>query len=152
MFNPFSKGKGKKTKVTKKRPAAKAPKPGKGAAKSAAVKKAQHGGAEPAAKNGQGNAPAEAPSPPPARSREFLFDLPPAEPWPDAGQRLDEAKAALESGSKKGNIPSGNRKKLIEQAMAVHTVQSKLLDDLDEETKTRLRQLAMQKLILQRDK
>ena len=40
----------------------------------------------------------------------------------------------------------------IAQALAVHSAQSRLLDDLDPELKQRLRALAMQKLILERDK
>ena len=69
----------------------------------------------------------------------------------DAGKSLEAAKAALQSDDA-ANLTPADRKKLIAQALAVHSVQSRLLDDLDPETKQRLRALAMQNLILDRNK
>ena len=69
----------------------------------------------------------------------------------DAGASLDVAKEALQADAPSADTPAG-RKKAIAEAMAVHSTQSKLLDDLDPETRQRLRALAMQKLIVERNK
>ena len=52
---------------------------------------------------------------------------------------------------KQTNIPSKGRKKLIEQAMAVHKDQSNLLNGLDGDTRRRLRALAMELMIFKKD-
>ena len=63
-----------------------------------------------------------------------------------AQEKLDQAKANLEAGNLKKKLAPGDRQALIEQALAVHKVQSKLLDDLDPDIKQRLRTLAMEKV------
>ncbi len=64
----------------------------------------------------------------------------------EAQSKLDQAKARLADGDFKSGAAPADRKKLIEQALAVHKVQAKLLDDLDEDTKHKLRTLAMEKM------
>jgi len=147
MFNLFSKGKGKKAADAKKRGKSKPAKGKKAAAKKASSnKKAKQSDENPFDRLKQNPVPA------PAQSREFLSDLPPTEAEPDAFARLDAAKSALDAGTKVGKLPAGGRQKLIQQALAVHNVQSKLLDDLDEGTKQKLRELALQKLVMERNK
>lgn len=63
-----------------------------------------------------------------------------------AQEKLTQAKARLESGEFKRKLGPSDRQALIQQAMAVHKVQSKLIDDLGDETKQRLRSLAMEKV------
>ena len=52
---------------------------------------------------------------------------------------------------KQTKIPSKGRKKLIEQAIAVHKDQSNLLNALDGDTRLRLRTLAMELMIFKKD-
>jgi hypothetical protein len=59
-----------------------------------------------------------------------------------AGDSLERAKAKLAA---KG---SGGKAALIEQAMAVHQQQAKKLDSLPEETRTRLRAMALKAFVL----
>jgi hypothetical protein len=61
-----------------------------------------------------------------------------------AGATLDRAKDALE---KRAAMPA-DRKKLIEQALAIQQTQSKLLDKLPEETRQKLRALAMKTFVI----
>ena len=63
-----------------------------------------------------------------------------------ASDKLEQAKSALASGKFKGKLAPKDRKQLIEQALAIRQVQSKLLEDLDEDTRQRLRKLAVDKL------
>ncbi len=144
MFNIFSK-------KTAEKPKAKTSKSAK--AKSAKGKGGKgKGGKKAVAKASEDPAPEPAP-----KSREILLDEIPAAPRSkrakpvDASQSLDAAKAALQSDEPGAQTPAG-RKKVIAQALGVHSAQSRLLDDLDPEVKQRLRALAMQKLILERDK
>ncbi len=141
MFNIFSKKKAEKPK----------------AKKSKGVKNAKGNGAK--GKGGKAKASVEpgpdAPTGP--KSREILLDEIPAasrrkraKPV-DASQSLDAAKAALQP-DEPGRQTPASHKKAIAQAMAVHSAQSRLLDNLDPEVKQRLRALAMQKLILERNK
>jgi len=91
------------------------------------------------------------------RAKQILLHDVPSPPKPkrkkkvNAGASLDAAKEALQKNAPRTNNPA-MRKKAIAQAMAVHSTQSKLLDDLDPETRRRLRALAMQKLIVERNK
>jgi hypothetical protein len=71
---------------------------------------------------------------------------PPPDSIASAQEKLDQAKANLEAGNFKKKMAPGDRQALIEQALAVHKVQSKLLDDLDPDIKQRLRTLAMEKV------
>ena len=141
MFNIFSKKKAEKPKAKKSKGAKSAK--GKGAKGKGGKAKAS---LEPAP---------DAPATP--KSREILLDEIPAAPKRkrakpvDASQSLDAAKEALQS-DEPGRKTPASRKKAIAQAMAVHSAQSRLLDDLDPELKQRLRTLAMQKLILERNK
>lgn len=64
----------------------------------------------------------------------------------EAQSKLDQASARLANGEFKPGGATADRKKLIEQALAVHKVQSKLLDELDDNTKQKLRTLAMEKM------
>ena len=145
MFNIFSKNKNKK-----------APKPKAKTVKAKGGKKAgakAKGGKKARAKDEVAAALLEQNSAMPKSQGIFLEDIPAAPKHRkkslDAGKSLEAAKAALQS-DEPGNLTPDGRKKLIAQAMAVHKVQSRLLDDLDPETKQRLRALAMQKLILER--
>ena len=63
-----------------------------------------------------------------------------------ASAKLDQAKAVLESGKFKTKLGSSDRKKLIRQALAIQQVQSKLLDDIDDETRRKLQNLAVDTL------
>ena len=138
MFNIFSKKRAEKPKAKKSKSAK-----GKGAKGKGGKAKAS---LEPAP---------DAPATP--KSQEILLDEIPAAPKRkrakpvDASQSLDAAKEALQS-DESGRKTPASRKKAIAQAMAVHSAQSRLLDDLDPELKQRLRALAMQKLILERNK
>jgi len=91
------------------------------------------------------------------RAKEILLNDVPPPPTPNRNKKVDAvaslnaAKEALQRNAPSGDNPA-RRKKVIAQAMAVHSTQSKLLDDLDPETKRRLRALAMQKLIVERNK
>ena len=60
--------------------------------------------------------------------------------------QLDQAKAVLESGKFKTKLGPSDRKKLIRQALAIQQVQSKLLDDIDDETRRKLQNLAVDTL------
>ena len=64
----------------------------------------------------------------------------------NASAKLDQAKAVLESGKFKTKLGSSDRKKLIRQALAIQQVQSKLLDDIDDETRRKLQNLAVDTL------
>jgi hypothetical protein len=142
MFNIFSKKKAEKPKAKKSKSAK---------AKSAKGKSAKGKGGRKAV----GEASEEPATEPAPKSREILLDEFPAAPKRkrakpvDASQSLDAAKAALQSDEPGAQTPAG-RKKVIAQALAVHSAQSRLLDDLDPDLKQRLRTLAMQKLILDR--
>ena len=67
-----------------------------------------------------------------------------AEPKTSAGANLERAKAALD---KRANVPT-DRKELIQRALAVHQTQSKLLDRLPDETRQRLRAMALKAFVL----
>ncbi len=61
-----------------------------------------------------------------------------------AGATLDRAKDALD---KRATMPT-DRKALIEQALAIQKTQAKLLDKLPEETRQKLRTLAMKAFVI----
>ncbi len=61
-----------------------------------------------------------------------------------AGAPLDRAKDTLE---KRAAIPA-DRKQLIEQALAIQQTQAKMLDKLPEETRQKLRALAMKAFVI----
>ena len=63
-----------------------------------------------------------------------------------AQEKLDQAKANLAAGNFKTGSSPTERAALIQKALAVHKVQSKLVDDLGEDTKQRLRTLAKEKI------
>lgn len=67
-----------------------------------------------------------------------------ADPKTSGGTNLDRAKAALD---KRTNVPA-DRKELIARALAVHQTQSKLLDRLPDETRQRLRAMALKAFVL----
>ena len=147
MFNIFSKKKGKK---------AEKPRVKHAQGKSAKPKGGKKAGAKAQTKAG----PKDKPSPDQVTARHksqgnLLADIPSAPKHRkislDAGKALEAAKAALQSNDA-ANLTHTDRKILIAQALAVHSVQSRLLDDLDPEIKQRLRTLAMQKLILDKIK
>ena len=125
MFGIFSKSKkaSSKKKKTKGKKAGKAPRDKNVAAESESAVEAQ-------------------PSPPPSSSGSIA----------SAQGKLDQAKANLEAGNFKTKLAPGDRQALIEQAMAVHKEQSKLLDDLDDATRQRLRDFAMEKVFKISDK
>lgn len=61
-----------------------------------------------------------------------------------AGAPLDRAKDSLD---KRAAVPA-DRKKLIEQALAIQQTQAKMLDKLPEETRLKLRALAMKAFVI----
>jgi hypothetical protein len=63
-----------------------------------------------------------------------------------AGADLDKAKKAL---AKKASRPM-DRQALIEQALAIQKAQSKMLDNLPQETRDRLRSLALKAFVLEK--
>ena len=93
-----------------------------------------------------GKAPAAKPKaakPPAAPAR---AEAPPKPEPISAGESLERAKAKLAT---KG---AGGRAALIEQAMAVHQQQAKKLDSLPEETRMRLRAMALKAFVLPGEK
>ena len=60
--------------------------------------------------------------------------------------KLEKIKKNLKPEVLKNQLSANARQTLIEQALAIHKVQSKLLDDLDPDMKRRLRLLAMEKI------
>ena len=79
--------------------------------------------------------------------------LPPDQTVHQAAEKLEAARRRLDDGEATGvNLPPRERQKLIEQALAVHQVQSRLLDDLDDDTRHKLKTLAMEKMVLKKDK
>ncbi|MDP6427432.1 MAG: hypothetical protein QGH73_17985 [Rhodospirillales bacterium] len=148
MFDIFSKKKGDKAKKGKAQSKAKSKaKAQKAKAGGAKKRSAKNKAARQSAAAESGSSQASPDSPP----RGIILDDIPAAPKPrakplDAGERLEQAKAALQSDQMTGKLMPADRRKLIEQALAVHNVQSRLLDDLDDDTKQRLCALAMQKL------
>ena len=75
------------------------------------------------------------------------INAPAPEPAPvNAAAKLDAAKAALDSGKSKSKLAPSDRQKLIRQALAIQQVQSKLLDDIDDETRRKLQGLAVDTL------
>lgn len=71
---------------------------------------------------------------------------PKPEPAPSAGDSLERAKTKLAAKS------AGGRQALIEQALAVQQAKSKMLDTLPEETRMRLRAMALKAFVLPGDK
>lgn len=146
MFNIFSKKKAEKSKAKKSK-----------GAKSAKGKGAKGKGGKKAGAKARISEETVAEATPTPKSREILLDEIPAAPRRkrpkpvDASHSLDAAKVALQPDEPGGQTPAG-RNKAIAEALAVHSAQSRLLDDLDPDLKQRLRALAMQKLILDRDK
>jgi hypothetical protein len=148
MFDIFSKKKGDKAKKGKAQSKAKSKaKAQKAKAGGAKKRSAKNKAARQSAAAESGSSQASPDSPP----RGIILDDIPAAPKPranplNAGERLEQVKAALQSDQKTGKLAPAERRKLIDQALAVHNVQSRLLDDLDDDTKQRLCALAMQKL------
>ena len=69
-----------------------------------------------------------------------------------AAEKLEAARRQLYNGATADDTPSQqDRADLIKQALAVHKVQSKLLDNLDEDTRRRLRTLAMEAMAIKSD-
>ena len=119
---------------SKKKPPAKTAKaePGTPAAAKAAPPAKSEGKADKAAAKAKAALAAAAPAKP----------APKPEPMVSAGDSLERAKAKLAT---KG---TGGRAALIEQAMAVHQQQAKKLDTLPEETRMRLRAMALKAFVL----
>ena len=62
-----------------------------------------------------------------------------------AAEKLETARSRLDSGATANDsTPPQNREDLIKYALDVHRVKSRLLDNLDEDTRLRLRTLAME--------
>ena len=78
-----------------------------------------------------------------AMEGDVLPPEPPAKPV-SAGVNLDKAKEAL---AKKSSGPM-DRKALIEQALAIQQTQAKMLDKLPEETRQKLRAMAMKTFVI----
>ena len=66
-----------------------------------------------------------------------------------AVEKLETVRRQLDNGATAVNTPPPqDRKDLIKQALAVHKVKSKLLDNLDEDTRRRLKTLAMEAMAI----
>ena len=69
-----------------------------------------------------------------------------------AAEKLEAARRQLDNGPRLNDNPAQqNRKDPIKQALAVHKVKSKLLDNLDEDTRRRLKTLAMEAMAIKSD-
>ena len=69
-----------------------------------------------------------------------------------AAERLEAARRQLDNGTTADEtLPSPDREGLIKQALAIHKVQSKLLDKLDEDTRHRLKTLARKAMAIKPD-
>ena len=69
-----------------------------------------------------------------------------------AAEKLEAARRQLDNGAIADDTPAQqNREDLIKQALAVHKVQSKLLDNLDKDTRRRLKTLAMEAMAIKSD-
>ena len=69
-----------------------------------------------------------------------------------AAEKLEAASRQLDNCATTDDTPAQqNREDLIKQALAVHKVQSKLLDNLDEDTRRRLKTLAMEAMAIKSD-
>ena len=69
-----------------------------------------------------------------------------------AAEKLEAARRQLDNGANADDKPPPqDREDLIKQALAVHKVQSKLLDNLDEDTRRRLKTLAMEAMAIKPD-
>ena len=69
-----------------------------------------------------------------------------------AAEKLEAARRQLDNGATADDTPAQqNREDLIKQALAVHKAQSKLLDNLDEDTRRRLKTLAMEAMAIKSD-
>ena len=69
-----------------------------------------------------------------------------------AAEKLEAARRQLDNGDTADDTPAQqSREDLIEQALAVHKVQSTLLDNLDEDTRRRLKSLAMETMAIKSD-
>lgn len=127
---------------SKKKPPAKTVKaePGKAAVAKAAPPAKSEGKADKAAAKAKAALAAAAPAQrvPVAAPK----PQPRPEPMVSAGDSLERAKSKLATKS------AGGRAALIEQAMAVHQQQAKKLDTLPEETRMRLRAMALKAFVL----
>ena len=83
------------------------------------------------------------------------FEQPPVTPdqtLHQAAEKLEAARRQLDNGATAdGKSPPQDREDLIKQAIAVHKVQSRLLDSLDEDTRRRLKTLAMEAMAIKPD-
>ena len=69
-----------------------------------------------------------------------------------AAERLAAARRQLDnSATADDTLPVQDREDLIKEALAVHKAQSKLLDNLDEDTRRRLKTLAMEAMAIKSD-
>ena len=79
--------------------------------------------------------------------------LPPDQTIHQASEKLEAARRRLDDGETAGvNLSPRERQKLIERALAVHQVKSRLLDDLDDDTRHKLKTLAMERMVFKNDK
>ena len=69
-----------------------------------------------------------------------------------AAENLEAVRRQLDNGATADNkSPPHDREDLIKHAIAIHKVQSKLLDNLDEGTRRRLKNLAMEAMAIKPD-
>lgn len=69
-----------------------------------------------------------------------------------AAEKLEAVRCQLDRGATADDKPpEQDREDLIKQALAVHKVQRKLLDNLDKDTRRRLRALAMKAMAIKPD-
>ena len=78
--------------------------------------------------------------------------LTPDQTLDQAAQKLEAARRQLDNGATADDTtPPQDREDLIKQALAVHKLKSKLLDNLDEDTRRRLKTLAMEAMGIKSD-
>ena len=132
MFNLFSKSK-KKTKAAGTSKVRKKSADKKTTPKKANKKKQKNPGPSPETSSGQPNGT-------------------PDQTLDQAAEKLEAARRLLDNdATAEDNSAQQSREDLIKQALAVHKVQSKLLDNLDEDTRRRLKTLAMEAKAIKSD-
>ena len=89
---------------------------------------------------------------PPSEASSGQPNVTPDQTLDQAAEKLEAARRQLDNGATADDTtPPQDREDLIKQALAVHKVQSKLLDNLDEDTRRRLKTLAMEAMAIKSD-
>ena len=89
---------------------------------------------------------------PPSEAYSCQPNVTPDQTLNQAAEKLEAMRRQFDNGTTADDTPAQqNREDLIKQALAVHKVQSKLLDNLDEDTRRRLKTLAMEAMAIKSD-